>query len=102
MCASASLLDAGSCAHTRKEFLPRAAGTVFVTRATLRDSMVCGNPYMPGKLTNKLGIRIALGSAKLMIEMTNVRTPTEFHQHIEQRNRIWPAGNADEELLLRA
>ncbi len=49
------------------------------------------------QLPHELRIPIAVRTAELMIEMTNVRSPAKFDKNIQQSNGIRPARHTDEQ-----
>jgi hypothetical protein len=91
-------LDAGSLAHACKEFMPGAPRAIFIAPHLARFD--CARQTVARrKLTNEFGVGIAVGPAKLVVKVTDVRMPARFYQHVEQRNRIRPAGDTDQQRL---
>ena len=87
-----------------KEFVSRATRGVFEGKFPLGGkrcdvALLDGErqTVTPGQLPDKLGIGIAVRAAKLVIEMTDMRTQTTDNQHIQQRHGVRAAGDADKQ-----
>ena len=82
-------LNAGRPAHPRKELVPRPPGAVFIAGHLARLDRT-RQAVLSSKLSNEFSIGIALGSAQLMVEVADMRTPAGLNEYVEERDGIRP------------